>query len=35
MCSTAHASYIQFAGLEMSYLQYIGNYDLQLYALLA
>ena len=35
MCSTAHASHIQIAGLEMNYLQLIRNYDLQLYALLA
>ena len=35
MCSAAHVSYIQIAGLEMSYLQLIKNYYLQLYALLA
>ena len=28
MCSTAHASYIQIAGLEVNYLQIIGNYEL-------
>ena len=28
MCSTAHASYIQIAGLEINYLQLIRNYDL-------
>ena len=28
MCSTAHASYIQLAGLGMNYLQLIGNYEL-------
>ena len=35
MCRTAHASYIQLAGLEMNYLQLIRDHDLQLYALLA
>ena len=35
MCSTAHARYIQIAGLEINYLQLITNYILQLYALLA
>ena len=35
MCCTADVSYIQIAGLEMSYLQLIKNIDLQLYALLA
>ena len=28
MCSTAHASFIQIAGLEMNYLQLMRNYDL-------
>ena len=28
MCSIAHASYIQIAGLEINYLQLIRNYDL-------
>ena len=28
ICSTAHASYIQIAGLEMNYLQLIRNCDL-------
>ena len=28
ICSTVHASYIQIAGLEINYLQLIGNYDL-------
>ena len=34
MCGTAHANYIQIAGLEMNYLQLIRNYYLH-YALLA
>ena len=28
MCSTAHVSYIQIAGLEINYLHLIRNYDL-------
>ena len=35
MCNTAHARYIQIAGLEINYLQIITHYNLHLYALLA
>ena len=35
MCSTAHAKYIQTAGLEMHFLQLITDYGLQINVLLA